>query len=226
MQAEDPRVVAARKAAKRKAAQEISSQANRNSMLLLPGGGNGKTGYTPANLMLMNARVPVRLLANEVDDGNGNDADSNAIMQQRMQQQQLRGRTNSGRSVGAGTNGSGSMRRDSITQSGGDVRHSSASIHSTTGIPHIVEPAVQGDGQKEGSGATEGQAHGTDRPTSATSDGSATEEDFGKLTEMVGPASKQKMTSLAEELKRRGSVDERTSTMKGVRLFVANPDLE
>jgi len=29
----------------------------------------------------------------------------------------------------------------------------------------------------------------------------------------------------ADDLRRRGSVDDRTTTMSGVRLFVANPDL-
>ncbi|KAI5280698.1 hypothetical protein KEM54_003569, partial [Ascosphaera aggregata] len=82
-----------------------------------------------------------------------------------------------------------------------------------------------GDGKNTVSDNEKAIGSSQNRPTTATSEGSATEEDFGKLTEMVGPASIQKLTSVAEDLKRRGSVDERTSTMKGVRLFVANPDL-
>lgn len=59
---------------------------------------------------------------------------------------------------------------------------------------------------------------------------SADEDSFGELREMAGPNSALIAASnakKAEDLKRRGSVDERTMSMgTGVKLFVANPDVD
>ena len=54
------------------------------------------------------------------------------------------------------------------------------------------------------------------------------ESSFGKVGQMEGPAAPVKEKRTSEELRRRGSVDERTNTMGFMgsgRLFVANPDL-
>ena len=55
------------------------------------------------------------------------------------------------------------------------------------------------------------------------------EDSFGDIKELTGPNAIMKAAEnakKAEELRRRGSVDDRTMTMSGVRLFVANPDLD
>ena len=76
------------------------------------------------------------------------------------------------------------------------------------------------------------------RPTAAgnkslgggSSSGNSSERGFGQVGEMGAPSSaaaarpRESEGRSPEELSRRGSVDERTTTMKGVRLFVANPD--
>lgn len=58
---------------------------------------------------------------------------------------------------------------------------------------------------------------------------SSSETEFGDVGQMNGPpaagSAKKEGGKTAEELSRRGSVDERANTMTGVRLFVANPDL-
>ena len=52
------------------------------------------------------------------------------------------------------------------------------------------------------------------------------EAKFGDIGDMQAPKSAAHEGKSAEELSRRGSVDERTTTMRGIgRLFVANPDL-
>ena len=59
--------------------------------------------------------------------------------------------------------------------------------------------------------------------------GSSSETEFGEVGQMHAPpaagSAKKEEGKSAEELRRRGSVDERANTMTGVRLFVANPDL-
>jgi hypothetical protein len=65
-----------------------------------------------------------------------------------------------------------------------------------------------------------------DRPSSSHSDGSEREYSFGRITELAAPSGALVATQKAktsEELRRRGSVDDRTTAM---RLFVANPDLD
>lgn len=61
---------------------------------------------------------------------------------------------------------------------------------------------------------------------SKPSSGSDEEDSFGELKEMTGPNSKQHALDQKsqDDLMRRGSVDERTSTMTRQRLFITNPD--
>lgn len=58
--------------------------------------------------------------------------------------------------------------------------------------------------------------------------GSDSEDSFGEFREMSAPNSKQQaldQKAREDELRRRGSVDERATTMRSTqRLFVANPD--
>ena len=68
-----------------------------------------------------------------------------------------------------------------------------------------------------------------DRPNNSFGTVDEREESFGQLMEMAAPkgavslAAKQRNAS--GDLKRSGSVDDRTSSMTNVRLFVANPDM-
>ena len=81
-----------------------------------------------------------------------------------------------------------------------------------------------------------GETPGPDQPkanyfdTPKQSAGSDSEESFGELKEMAGPNSKlQALDQKAkeEDLRRRGSVDERTTSMTSKqRLFITNPDNE
>jgi hypothetical protein len=65
-----------------------------------------------------------------------------------------------------------------------------------------------------------------DRSPSSHSDESEREDSFGRITELTAPSGAlvaAQKAKAAEELRRRGSVDDRTTAM---RLFVANPDLD
>jgi hypothetical protein len=55
------------------------------------------------------------------------------------------------------------------------------------------------------------------------------EKDFGGLGDMSAPAAADTAmhkAKKADDLRRRGSVDDRTTSLTGVRLFIANPDLD
>lgn len=67
-------------------------------------------------------------------------------------------------------------------------------------------------------------------PTSGHASGSSSEHEnsFGNIGQMEAPKVEEKARKTSDELRRRGSVDERTNTMGYMgqgRLFVANPDL-
>ena len=240
-QHEDPRIVAQQKAAKIRAAREITlrppGDAGRTSTSGSMGSGSlgvrskirhhgvpKASGYNSANMA--GGGVPMRLSANEVgDEGtyNGNPTGAGASRVQH-------GRTGSAHS------------RDSrfLTV---DTSHSGRrySQGSATGTP------LSGQGS---SGYTPELAEETPLPTNhhknnsyfspsqpsagepgGSAGSSERENSFGKFGKMEGPAAsagKKKEGKSEEELRRRGSVDERANTMGfmgGGRLFVANPDL-
>ncbi|KAI2244225.1 hypothetical protein LOZ05_000167 [Ophidiomyces ophidiicola] len=118
---------------------------------------------------------------------------------------QARGPTG-GHSTGGG--------RSSTLASTGKIRHSSASKPTAFTTGTMVGAAVP-----LRLSANEIGAHSTH---------SHLEDDFGMITDMAAPsgaAAAAQRHKAADELRRRGSVDDRTSSMASVRLFVANPDL-
>lgn len=218
--------MAQRKAAKIRAAKEIDGRGQAEGRTSTSGSmGSGSlgvrrirhhgppkaTGYSGANMVV---GVPMRLSANEVgDDGNlYDDTDS--------------GRRNSGRI-------SGDNRWLSVDQQQRGSRYSQGSTPTGSGqgsspnddIPEVTEteetpvPGHQEQqgadyfAQKSGNGGSEGS--------------SERENSFGNVGQMRAPKAEKESKTL-EDLRRRGSVDERANTMGymgGGRLFVANPDL-
>lgn len=163
-------------------------------------------GYTPATLA--GAGVPMRLSANEVgnaEDG-GDDSESGRIHQ----------RSGSGRSsMGSSKFPSGYQRPQGRFSTG-----STPPDGSPDDIPELAETPVPGDQTND---------YFTQKSGNGESGSSGEREDsFGNLTEMAAPSGAVRAVESAkkaEELRRRGSVDDRSMTMSGVRLFVANPDL-
>ncbi|KAJ6002227.1 hypothetical protein N7499_001907 [Penicillium canescens] len=171
-------------------------------------GPKGAADFSPSNLV--GAKVPVRLSANEIGDGEDDalSSDGGAIHR----------RTGSGRS----SLGSQTRYPSGYSRPQGTMGSNSTPPNEKTDLPEVSEnrPA-------------EIQAEEKSRLSSLVKDDAATthsseqeQEDF--VGDMEAPsaanAAAQKAKK-ADELRRRGSVDERTTSMTNVRLFVANPDL-
>ncbi|USW51628.1 hypothetical protein Slin15195_G049470 [Septoria linicola] len=221
-QHEDPRILVAQRQARMRAAAEVAggqsyTAASRTSTSSsgMVGGVRSKIRHHGApkasaykTAMLGGAGVPMRLSASEVDDGNNSDEDTGG---------RYHVRNGSARS-----NGSGSARRG----------HSHLNPNYSNGnTPPGVSP-VDSIGEEETPMPREGSIQGDDYFNQIGGDGGSgsSEEKFGD----VGGLPTRKITaeeqirqqqSNADDLRRRGSVDERTMTMSGPRLFVANPDL-
>lgn len=246
-QHEDPRIVAQQKAAKIRAAREITlrptADAGRTSTSGSMGSGSlgvrskirhhgvpKASGYSSANMA--GGGVPMRLSANEVgDEGtyNGNPTGAGVT------------RVQHGRNSSAHSRDSRFL---SVDTSQAGRRYSQGS---TTGTP-LSGQGSSGENMPELAEETPLPTHpnnhqpqsdkgyfSTSQPSTGEQGGSAgsseRENSFGKFGNMKGPAAsagKKKEGKSEEELGRRGSVDERANTMGymgGGRLFVANPDL-
>ena len=227
-QHEDPRIAAQHKAAKIRAAREINGRGQVEGRTSTSGSvGSGSlgvrskirhhglpraTGYSGGNMV--GGGVPMRLSANEVgDDGNQyDDAES--------------GRRISGRS-------SGDNRWLNVDQQQRGNRYSQGSTPTGSGqgsspnddIPEMAETEetpVPGDQQQQGADYF---AHSSGKGGSGGS--SERENSFGNVGQLQAPKT-EKESRTVDDLRRRGSVDERANTMGymgGGRLFVANPDL-
>jgi hypothetical protein len=208
-QPEDPRVQAQKRMAKQRAYMELHGGAGSNSLRTntLASGKirhSGKSGapasYSPSTLV--GATVPLRLSANEIGDEDDDHSSEGGMYHHR--------RSNSNRSS------LGSMTH---YPSGYQRPQGKTPPNEHEDIPEVVETAphaeeVASDSSREDNSSAE---QDLDR-----------EQDFGGVGDMSAPsavdAALQKAKK-ADELRRRGSVDERTTSMTGVRLFVANPDL-
>ena len=224
-QHEDPRIAAQHKAAKIRAAREITGKTAEGRTSTSGSMGSGSlgvrskirhhglpkaTGYSSANMV--GGGVPLRLSANEVgDDGYTYDD------------------TDSGRRISHQRTGSG---KSPDRWLGVDQRHQKRySQNSSPGqesspnedIPELEETPVPGNHQQDG-----GDYFPPNERNNSGSSGEL-ENSFGNVGQMEAPKTEEKKKRrTSEELRRRGSVDERANTMGymgGGRLFVANPDL-
>ncbi|KAL8649684.1 MAG: hypothetical protein Q9210_004255 [Variospora velana] len=230
-QREDPRIIAQQKAAKMRATREIVGGTNiigrTSTSGSLGSGGLGvrskirhhglakQAGYSYGN-MLGGVGVPLRLSASEVgDEGSPRpDGDSGRAMHQR---------NDSGRSSMGSNKWLNTSSQRGHRYSEGSTLHSGGggSINGEADIPELEETPVPRDY------ARAQDYFGSEAAASRSTSSSETE--FGEVGQMNGPpaagSAKKEGKKTAEELSRRGSVDERANTMTGVRLFVANPDL-
>jgi hypothetical protein len=212
----DPRLAAAQKAAKQRAALEVQTlNSSGRTISLSSGGVVGKIrhggvpkapGYVPANLT--GASVPMRLSANEMlgDEEEGQSLGDNSM---------VNARTGSGRSSTNSTKyRSGYPRAD-------------AGRFSSTGTPPSGESSPHRGIPEDSETRTSENDDFNDNEKPSRED---SEDSFGEFKDMTAPSSVNRameQVKNAEDLRRRGSVDERTMSMgAGVRLFVANPDVE
>ena len=231
-QHEDPRIVAQQKAAKIRAAREITGASRaaegRSSTSGSMGSGSlgvrskirhhglpKASGYSSANMV--GGGVPMRLSANEVGDegtynGNPSGGGGGPISHNRTSSAHSRDSRSQFLTV------------DTQQQSRRYSQSSNTPISGQGGsnenIPELEETPVPGRHQTA-EYFPSGNGHG------GSGGSSERESSFGNVPQMEAPKAKKEGKS-SEELKRRGSVDERANTMGfmgGGRLFVANPDL-
>ncbi len=226
-QHEDPRLATQHKAAKIRAAREITGNVAEGRTSTSGSMGSGSlgvrskirhhglpkaTGYSYANMV--GGGVPMRLSASEVgDEANHYDDDRKTSMNNQ--------RTSMGRVSGDNRwLDVDPRRRNRYSQ--GSTANSGPGESPSEDIPEMEETPVPRDFQNAGSGYfPPSSGH-----TSASS--SEHENSFGNVGQMEAPKSEEKPRKTSDDLRRRGSVDERTNTMGYMgqgRLFVANPDL-
>lgn len=234
-QHEDPRILAAQRSAKMRAAMEVAGGHNHapvggrvsTSSSGMVGGvrskirhhGAPKASTYTGGPNLSGAGVPMRLSASEVDEGDSDEENGSAYANK------YHSRNGSGRSsLGSGHRGNhGSYLNSSRGYSNGSTPPSGHSPVESMG--DLLEEETPVPGQY---GALQGADYFQQTGGQGGSGSSGEQEqrfgDVGGLpqTRITRPETDRKTS---EELRRRGSVDDRTMTMSGVRLFVANPDL-
>jgi len=235
-QHEDPRMVAQVKAAKMRAAMEIigGNAQGRSSMSGSMGSSSlgvrskirhhglpKAVGYSSANLV--GSGVPMRLSASEVGDEDNSDDDADS------QRNPYHQRSGSGRSSLVSNQRLATFsQRPTGRLSQGSTPPSGQGSSPSEGLANLTETAetpVPETEQRQAAGDYFEQPSGDGRSASL----SEREASFGNVGDMKAPqvsSTRKETGKSAEELSRRGSVDERAATMRGaVRLFVANPDL-
>ncbi|KAF2095932.1 hypothetical protein NA57DRAFT_78706 [Rhizodiscina lignyota] len=240
-QHEDARVLAAQKQAKMRATMEVVGGRNSGSYLSGRGGtptntqsqglrskirhhGAQKTVAAGGNMA--GVGVPMRLSANEVEGDS--DEDSYGGYPSGVGGSAYHRRTGSGRSS------LGSERRGASSQflAPGQRNSSSSTPPSGQGSSPVDMERLDEETPVPAPASASYFSHPTKTGLSqGSSSGGSRENSFGQLAPMPEKSAQEreevekKRKSTQDELMRRGSVDERTTTMSGVRLFVANPDL-
>lgn len=251
-QFEDPRLLAAQRQAKARATMEVIGKgihtasgrvstsgsaslagSNRVAAKIRHGGKAVLVGYSPGDLVGGVGGVPMRLSASEVEGGDSDD-DGDSTMYHR--------RTGSGRSsVGSGRKGLTYSRQSGASSTGG--RWSSGNSppgERRDSFPDVDEagetPVPAGHSrQAKDYFMTEGTTDGTQSAGSGSSGERAdavaelNTADAARLASnslLKSTVTREKSTKNPDELRRRGSVDERTMTMSAGRLYIANPDAD
>ncbi|PHH63383.1 hypothetical protein CDD81_5984 [Ophiocordyceps australis] len=232
-QYEDPRIAAQQRAAKMRANLEVvgggrnSTSGRTNSGISTTGKvaakirHHGKTpvvGYAPGENHVGAGGVPLRLSATEVE-GESSDDDDAAHAQSRSHHR---------RTGSSGRSSNGSGRRAVVYRSSGghpsqrwspgDASEHTASFmgQQSDEVPKATDDAASGKAQSSRSGSS------AERADNVGELGVAPRLASNSL--MHSALTREKSVKTADELKRRGSVDERSATLTSGRLFIANPD--
>lgn len=227
-QYEDPRVLAQARAAKMKAAVEVrgaAASAARTSTGISTSKVVGKirhnkasaTSYVPDHSNYIGVGgVPMRLSATEVE-GEDSDDDTTAIGN----------RPHHRRTGSSGRSSTSSVRRTVQYRSSGSLtqrRWSPGNTPERSGSLVQEQPAeVVMDDRASGKAASTGSGSSAERADAVADLGNAPRLAANSLANST--MKREKSVRTADDLKRRGSVDERTTTLTGTgRLFIANPD--
>ncbi|KAI9040223.1 uncharacterized protein KD926_008424 [Aspergillus affinis] len=212
-QPEDPRIRAQKLVDKKRAYLEVhGAGAGRSGTLA-----SNKNKHSTKGTMdfsastLVGATVPLRLSANEVGDADEESRSDNGFPYRR---------TGSGRSsVGSAHRYPSGYQRTPQGTMGSNVTPPGEK----SDLPGVSEhpPAERREEEKD-------VASLKDDAATTHSRSSEQEDNFGSVGDMAAPSAvttAAEKAKKADELRRRGSVDDRTTSMTNVRLFVANPDL-
>lgn len=242
-QYEDPQMAARQRAAKQRANLEvvggrgqgttggsrtntgISTTGKVAAKIRHHGKGVPVVGLTPGENHVGVGGVPLRLSATEVEAESSDDEPSTSRLHHRRTGSSGRSSNASGRrGLTYRTSGHGSMNsRHSQRWTPGDTPERPGSM---------VDQQQTQQGQQQGDAATEDSASGKAQSTHSASDAEKA-DNVGELNNAPRLASnsllhsaltREKSVKSPEELKRRGSVDERTATLTSQRLYIANPD--
>ena len=172
--------------------------------------------------------VPMRLSAREVDE---DDSDDDNSATRNLQHRNSSGRSSTG-SGGRMPSMQGAQYAPMGRNSGGSTSPRAPGRQDTTSTEGTVtnNNKTPTPGQFRSSEYFPQQESAT-RPSAHSSDNSEREDSFGRAAglplRVKNPEDEEREKIDLAELHRRGSVDERTMTMKGYgKLFVANPDVE
>jgi hypothetical protein len=168
----------------------------------------GAMDFSPSNLV--GAKVPVRLSANEIGEEEEDDRSADGVAMHR--------RTGSGRSSIASARYPSGYQRPQ-----GTMGSNSTPPNEKTDLPGVSEntPAeIQEEEKSRVSSLVK-----DDAATTHTTNSSELEDWVPNMEAPSAADQAAQKAKKADELRRRGSVDERTTSMTNVRLFVANPDL-
>lgn len=169
----------------------------------------GKAGLDFSSSNLVGASVPLRLSANEVGDGDDDSHSAEGVMMHR--------RTGSGRSsITSNRYPSGYHRQQ------GTMGSNSTPPNEKSDLPEVSENRPAEIHEEEKSRVS--SLVKDDAATTHTANSSEQEDIVGDMEAPSAAVHAAQKANKADELRRRGSVDERTTSMTNVRLFVANPD--
>ncbi|TVY29091.1 hypothetical protein LHYA1_G002500 [Lachnellula hyalina] len=247
-QHEDPRLLAAQRQAKIRATMEVVggkshagrvstsgnaslAGSNRVAAKIRHGGKATLVGYSPGDLVGGVGGVPMRLSASEVEGGDSDDDGDSTIHHQRSGSgrssvgSSRRGLTysrTSGASSVVGRMSSGNSppgeRRDSIQEDD----------PGETPVPSTHPRAKDyfaADGGGDGARST-GSGSSGERADGVAELGSGDAARLASNSLLKSTITREKSVKNPDELRRRGSVDERTMTMSAGRLYIANPDAD
>ncbi|KAK4122286.1 hypothetical protein N657DRAFT_682086 [Parathielavia appendiculata] len=241
-QYEDPRLLAQQRAAKKRANLEIVGAgsglgigpvgAGRTSTGLSSTGGkvaakirhHGKPtviGYSPGNLNGVSG-VPLRLSATEVEGEESEDDDPVQRMHHRRTGSSGRNSTSSARRAMAYRSSGG------LGPAGGAARWSPGGTPERTGSlvqEKQGEPPLAGGGDDAGSGKARSFGSGSSgERLDNVPELSGASAHLATNSMKHATVTREKSVKSVDDLKRRGSVDERTMTLTAGRLYIANPD--
>ncbi|KAF4628646.1 hypothetical protein G7Y89_g9506 [Cudoniella acicularis] len=250
-QHEDPRLLAAQRQAKMRATMEVIggggaarlstsgsaslTSGNRVTAKIRNHGKANLVGYSPGDLVGGVGGVPMRLSASEVEGGDSDD-DADSGMQSGYHR-----RTGSGRSsVGSGrrgltysrqSGGSSTVGRWSNGNTPPGERERQGSIGNlaeetpVTGSHQRSKDYFSADGNRDGTRSV-GSGSSGERADSVAELGSPDAARLASNSLLKATVTREKSVKNPDELRRRGSVDERTMTMSAGRLYIANPDAD